>query len=102
MEWPSGYEPMSLSSPSSLSRTNSALRSSSAIVVIRLFAALSDASSWFRAFPEKAGPLRTEVPVYRFQDSWRGSPDRAPAGFQPRGSPFSGDAVGTLVNKARG
>src|SRR5918995_309289 len=36
---------MSRSSPSSLSRTNSALRNSSAIVVIRLFAALSVASS---------------------------------------------------------
>ena len=46
-----------------------------------------------KAFPEKAGPLGTVAAGYRFQDSWRGSPDRAPAGFQPRASPFSGDAV---------
>src|SRR5215208_6628500 len=40
---------MSLSSSLSLSRTCSALRKSSAIVVIRSFAALSEASSWFSA-----------------------------------------------------
>src|ERR687890_960127 len=59
---------MSRARPSSLSRTNSALRSSSAIIVIRSFAALNSASSRSTFTSRSAQEHSTPPPALRSWD----------------------------------
>src|SRR5215208_2542417 len=60
---------MSRARPSSLSRTNSALRSSSAIIVIRSFAALNSASSRSTFTSRSAQEHSTPPPALGYWDA---------------------------------
>jgi hypothetical protein len=57
--------------------------------------ALADAPGQVsRAFPEKAAPPANRGSRLQVAGLWHSLPDRGQAALQPRGSPFSGDAVG--------